>query len=216
MEKRLYSLMLAEEVVGEIDRLARRDGTNRSNLINQILAEYVQLMTPEKRIGSILGLIESAFLGNAELKPSVEPNQLTMSLKSSLSYRYRPTIRYEVQLYRVPNGAIGELSVIFRTQSPELLRQLASFFRLIKRLEDVYLTGLIKGGVIEYALYAERFTRSIAIPKDRNYSNEELAEAISAYIGMFDALMKDSLAGMSARELENRYLAYLNRGVGLI
>lgn len=216
MEKRLYSLMLAESVVERIDALARREGTNRSNLINQILADYVQLMTPEKRIGSIFSLIEAAFSGSEELETYVEPNTLTMSLKSSLSYKYRPTIRYEVELYRVPNGSIGELSVLFRTQSPELLKQLASFFRFWKRLEDVYVTKLFNGGEISYALYNGRFTRSIAIPRDRNYSNEQLAVAISSYVRMFDSLMKDYLSGSSAEELENRYIAFLNRGIGLI
>ena len=38
MKKTLYSLMLSDEVVREADRLAHQKGTNRSNLINQILA----------------------------------------------------------------------------------------------------------------------------------------------------------------------------------
>jgi len=41
MAKSVYSLVLRDEVVAEIDRLAYRMNTNRSNMINQILAEYV-------------------------------------------------------------------------------------------------------------------------------------------------------------------------------
>lgn len=41
LKKTLYSLMLSDEVVREADRLAHQMGTNRSNLINQILAEYL-------------------------------------------------------------------------------------------------------------------------------------------------------------------------------
>ena len=48
MKKTLYSLMLNEEVVREIDRMAHRMGTNRSALINQILADYTSVMTPER------------------------------------------------------------------------------------------------------------------------------------------------------------------------
>ena len=48
LQKSLYSLMLMDDVVREIDRLALQQNTNRSNFINQILAEYVSLMTPEK------------------------------------------------------------------------------------------------------------------------------------------------------------------------
>ena len=46
MKKTLYSLMLDDEVVREVDALAHQLGTNRSNLINQIIAEYVNYTTP--------------------------------------------------------------------------------------------------------------------------------------------------------------------------
>lgn len=59
MKKTLYSLMLSDEVVAEVDRLAHRLGTNRSNLINQILAEHVGFVTPERRINDIFPLWSS-------------------------------------------------------------------------------------------------------------------------------------------------------------
>ena len=62
MKKAMYSLMLSEKVVEEIDRLAEKEGTNRSNLVNQILAEYVSVITPEKRISDIFDKIESLFI----------------------------------------------------------------------------------------------------------------------------------------------------------
>ena len=58
MKKTLYSLVLNDEVVREVDALAHRMGTNRSNLINQILAEYVNYTTPEQRINEVLSAIE--------------------------------------------------------------------------------------------------------------------------------------------------------------
>ncbi|MBO4862327.1 MAG: hypothetical protein J5535_05475, partial [Firmicutes bacterium] len=112
MNKSLYSLMLMDEVVNEIDKLALRQGTNRSNLVNQILAEYVSVSTPEKQIDSIFRRMEELLDRSSELVPMVTPNQLSMSVKSSLEYKYRPTVRYVVQLYRTPqNSAIGELAV---------------------------------------------------------------------------------------------------------
>lgn len=39
MKKNVYSLVLSEDVVHEIDKLAYQRGTNRSNMVNQILAE---------------------------------------------------------------------------------------------------------------------------------------------------------------------------------
>ena len=55
----MYSLMLAEDVIREVDRLAAENRTNRSNLVNQILAEYVSLVTPEMHIRNIFDAVES-------------------------------------------------------------------------------------------------------------------------------------------------------------
>ena len=138
MSKSLYGIVLTDDVVSRIDHEAMRKGVNRSALIEAILADHVGYTTPEKRIGGVFGFIEQALKGG-ELVPFVEANKLTMSMKSSLDYRYRPTIRYELQLYRVPDGAIGKLSIILRTQSLPLLRSIGEYFRLIQRLEAVYL-----------------------------------------------------------------------------
>ena len=217
MEKILYSLMLMERDVAEIDKIYLRENTNRSNQVNQILDEYVSLMTPEKRIDNIFRNIEKLLSETSELVPFVTPNQLTMSLKSSLEYKYRPTIKYLVQLYRGPNGAIGELNVNFRTQSAALLSYITAFIRLWKRLEDAYIARHYAPGAVRYELYDTRLVRTIAVPRDRDYTNEELGAAISAYVKMFDELMKVYLSGTySPGELDNRYHAYLNQGVGLI
>ncbi|NCB42015.1 MAG: hypothetical protein EOM59_05295 [Clostridia bacterium] len=217
MEKSLYSLMLMDRVVAEIDKIALRESTNRSNLVNQILAEYVSLMTPEKRIDDIFKSIEKLLADTSELIPFVTPNQLTMSMKSSLEYKYRPTIKYSVQLYRVPNSAIGEMIVNFRTQSSVLLSDITTFFRLWKRLEDAYIAENYEPGALRYELYDSKLIRTIAVARNRNYTNEELGHAISAYIKMFDKLMKIYLnQRCSPVELENYYLTYLNEGIGLI
>ena len=127
MKKTLYSLMLSEDVVAEVDRLAHRLGTNRSNLINQILAEHVNLVTPERRINDIFSAIEQLMTPSRELVPFVSPNAMTMSLKSSLEYKYRPTVKYEVELYRGDSDCLGELTVIFRLIRTAL--HLARMFR---------------------------------------------------------------------------------------
>ena len=66
MGKSLYSLILSDEVIRKIDVLAHRNGTNRSNYINQILAEHASITTPERRINDIFGLIND-FFGNGEI-----------------------------------------------------------------------------------------------------------------------------------------------------
>ncbi len=129
MKKTLYSLMLNEEVVREIDRMAHRMGTNRSALINQILADYTSVVTPERRIENIFHEIEQLVAPARDLVPFFAPHTTSMSLKSSLEYKYRPTVKYEVALYGdKQEGGLGELAVIFRTQSAQLLQSMTQFF----------------------------------------------------------------------------------------
>ena len=73
MKKTLYSLMLNEDVVREVDAMAHRLGTNRSSLINQILAEYVGYTTPERRINDVLSAIEQLMSPSRDLCPSSRP-----------------------------------------------------------------------------------------------------------------------------------------------
>lgn len=202
-----------DDVVREIDAIAREQNTNRSNLINQILAEYVSMVTPEQRIYNIFNCIDN-LLGHNAFDSYIEPHESTMSLKSSLNYKYRPTIRYLVELYRTGDNAAGELKIIFRTQSEELLFRLEEFFELWTKMEKIYLKTY-SAQAINYSFENGKFTRTFAMPRDRIYDNEETARAISDYIRMFDDIVKGYLTGayMSFTEMENRYLEYLNGSV---
>ena len=208
MKKTLYSLMLNDEVVREIDARAHRMGTNRSALINQILAEYVDYTTPERRINDVLSAIEALMQPSRELVPFFAPNSFSMSLKSSLEYKYRPTVKYEVELFRGREESIGQLSVVFRTQSLALIEGMTEFFRLWKQIEDAHLRPLT-GARIDYALYDGKFVRSIAAP-DKDCSTDELAGALSEYIKLFDKLMKAYLAGrLDAHDVEAAYFSQM-------
>ena len=171
MKKTLYSLMLNEEVVREIDALAHQLGTNRSALINQILADYTSVLTPERRIENIFRAMEELVAPARELVPFFVPNAPTMTLKSSLQYKYRPTVKYEVALARGDSEDLGELSVAFRTQSQGLLESMTYFFRLWKRIEDKHLSRY-RTEPPRYALYDGRFVRSLRLPQDRDYTSD--------------------------------------------
>lgn len=211
MKKTLYSLMLSDDVVRAVDELAHSLGTNRSSLINQILADYVSITTPERRINDIFHAVEQMLAPSRELVPFFSPRALTMSLKSSLEYKYRPTVKYEVQLFRSTEGTLGELSVVFRTQSAALIEAMTQFFRLWKHTEDRLLAPLISEE-LDYALYDGKFVRTIAVPRGRDVTAEEVAEALSDYIKLFDRLMKGWLSGrLDANDVQSEYYADLSR-----
>ncbi len=218
MKKNMYSLMLAEDVIQAIDELASEKNTNRSNLINQILADYVSLTTPEKHVRNIFDIIENFISRQSGNLLYSQPNDMTMSIKSPLQYHYRPTIRYEVEMYRTPRQTIGQLKIIFRTTSSGLLVELTRFFKLWMQLENIYIKQFFSKGAIEYGLENGKFWRTFAVPNDSDYTEEQIGNAISQYIATFDEMLKDFLAGRysSTEELEKRYLQYLNSGVQII
>lgn len=205
MKKTLYSLMLNEEVVREIDRMAHRMGTNRSALINQILADYTSVVTPERRIENIFHEIEQLIAPARDLVPFFAPHTTSMSLKSSLEYKYRPTVKYEVDLSNGDAQTMGTLNIVFRTQSAALISAMTSFFRLWVQIEDKCLAPLL-GSSISCALYDGRFVRPLAMPRGKALTADDVAGAISAYVQLFDRLLKGYLDGsLSASDVEMAY-----------
>ena len=49
-DKNIYSLVLSDDVIDEIDSMARSAGLSRSAMVNQILAEKTRCITPEMRV----------------------------------------------------------------------------------------------------------------------------------------------------------------------
>ena len=130
-----------------------------------------------------------------------------------------------MELYESGEGSIGELSVIFRTQSAALISDMTDFFRLWHKTEQKYLPrrGVVN---VNYALYDNKFCRSLAVPH-KDFTPQELAGSISAalclkcdsrtadnvaYIELFDELMKGYLSGRySAADIDRRYGEYAAR-----
>ena len=128
----------------------------------------------------------------------------TVSLKSSLAYKYRPTVKYEVDLGG-GEDTLGTLNVVFRTQSAELIAALTDFFRLWARIENVCLAPAL-GGTIACSLYDGRFVRPLAMPRGKALTADDVAGAISAYVQLFDRLLKGYLDGsLSASDVEMAY-----------
>ena len=197
MGKSLYSLILSDEVVSRVDRLASRQGVNRSQLVNRILAEYCSLVTPEKRVESVLDAVNRLMTdGDGELAPFFTPNQTAMFLKTSLEYRYRPTVRYDLKLLLEPrDGTIGELSVTFRTTSEELLALADRYFRLRIQAE----TLAHPENPPAFTLSPGKLTRAIPAPPEGT-EPEEFAARISEYVRLLDRDMKAFIHDQNHKE----------------
>jgi len=192
MEKHTYSIVLTDTVVKEVDRLAAQKGTSRSNMMNQILADYFSCNTPEKQMASIFSMIEHQM--QTLFRVQMQASDAMLSLHSALQYKYRPTIRYRVELLRMPSeNTIGWLKISCRTQNQTLLYSMQQFFQFWIGLE--LQTNPPYQSVPEmYTLTENGFVRRLL--QGNLQTEEQVADAISQYIRQFDGLIKQYFAGL--------------------
>lgn len=219
MSKSVYSLVLTDEVVEAVDSLAYTMGISRSGLIDRILAERVSFTTPEMRINDIFDSLNRYFSAAKE-NFIVEPGDQSMLIRSSLKYKYNPTIRYGLRIFRGSEKTMGEIRVNFRTQSAELRGKMEEFLHFWAMLENEYTAKYIKGK-IRYIISEGKLTREFTLPEEYNdKTTEETGEAIAEYIRMFDAVLKCYFACGSEREARTKaaekFVGYLESGIAII
>ena len=203
MKKAVYSLVLSEDVVDAVDRMAYARGTSRSNLINQILAEAAGLVTPERRMAEILQTLSQQMTGLFQLQEQAADGMLT--IRSPLRYRYKPTIRYRVELYRQPEHAIGVLHASFRTQNQTLIAEAGNFFRLWSEAECSHGQCAPEDCKAAEGCWDRRF----AIRAGKEASPQEIGAAIGQYIKRVDAALKAYFAALPDHQAaENAVAAY--------
>ena len=183
MDKSVYSLVLSDDVVSEIDRMAYELNTSRSKMINGILADYVSYETPEKRMRQVFDRIDNMLVGDM-FQRLLQPSDSMFSLRSALSYKYNPTIRYSVELYQNAAPWIGELRVSVRSQNSTLMLTMLQFFKLWSRIEASYI------GRTEYSIEDGRYVRKLRLPRENASDYTAVGEAIASYIGVFDRAIK--------------------------
>jgi len=196
MGKSVYSLVLNNDVIDEIDKAAYTIGTSRSNLINQILADYVSYTTPEKQMQSIFDTIDQIMGAQDIFKIQSHASNSMLSVFSALKYKYHPTIRYSLELSET-EGNIGTLRVLFRTQNETLILALSNFFEIFSQLEMKHLSENFSGGV-EWGFDSGKFNRTLKYAIDKpSISAEELGNAIAYYIDNLDTTIKEYFANLN-------------------
>lgn len=179
MKKSVYSLVLMDDVVEKVDILAYKMNTSRSNMINRILAEHVEFVTPEKQMEEIFNVI-GQFMEKGHFQISPQQSSNSMAIRSQLKFRYKPTIKYSLMLFSNENGSQGRLEVSFRTQSEQLITAINDFFRLWMRFEFAMRRDT-KGGLRE-GKYVRTF-QTLATPA-------ETAAGVAGYIMALDEVLK--------------------------
>jgi len=210
MGKSVYSLVLMDEVVEGIDRAAYLQGTSRSNMINRILAEYLAYATPETRARTVVEQMEALLRQSTRLSIS-NLTDSSLSLRSALSYKYNPTMRYTVEL-RLQHGE-GVLRAALRTQNQALIAISTDFFTFWQALELRYLSPRL-GYMPQCALGEGKYERLFRLQAEeaQNYG-----EAIATYVEHLDQALKLYLANAAnipqARTLCERYYLQKTREI---
>ena len=186
MKKNVYSLILSEGVVDAVDALACRRGTNRSALINEILAEYVSYVTPEMRVKRVLSRMEALLREHSfRLAP---PSETMLTAHSSLVYKYNPTVRYSFSPSKA-GGSVGEVKVSLRTQNATLIEMVERFYYAFIAVERRAL------GDGEYKVENGKFSRVLRLRETKGglsgmISSEGIGELVAAYVTMLDRALK--------------------------
>lgn len=217
--KNVYSLVLLDSVVDAVDQLACERSTSRSGLINQILAEYLSCPIPENRMRDIFTRMESLLSGLNDFNANWQPGASIFYIRSPLHYRYHPTVRYVLELYRESTPYFGEARASFRTQNSGLLELSEEFFRFWEALENKWIGSRFPGGKVPSETEPGRYFRRLRCPQsESDRTSDRTAEAILAYLGEFDTDLKSYFSGVDSpeetgREVEEHYLAFLENAI---
>jgi len=155
-------------------------------MINRILAERVAYTTPEMRLRDILQSLARSM--NGEFMLTEQPTGSTLSARTSLKYRYKPTVKYSVEIYSENGKRAGQLRVSFRTQNAQLIADLMGFFRCWAALEQKNIADKLSNDII-YTIADGRFERTLNMPSEQ-ITDDELGTAVADYMAMFDGAMK--------------------------
>ena len=178
MKKNIYSITLFEDVVDAVDRAAYKNNMTRSGFINAVLAEYLGLVTPEVRRDSIFDHISSLLALDETFLVYPKGADSLFTVKSSIRFKYNPTIRYSVVIYPAPEKFFGELRVSLRTRNPLLLSAIDSFLTVWQKAETAYFGELLS------VSDGSRFIRKLRVPS--SHSPEVLGKSAAAYIKLFN------------------------------
>lgn len=220
MKKSVYSLVLDDQVVQAVDRFAAMQGMSRSAAINRILADYFAMSTPQERMRVIFDQLEKMVEHEEAFQLLLQPSEAMFSIRSALHYRYKPAIRYCVELYPKAQTAMGELRVSLRSQSPQLLAELDRFFHLWSALEQQNIAHRLPGGRVRCVIEDGRFTRVFMLPEESS-THHQLGLAIAGYVQMLDSLLKLYFCHLADRsfaeqQIQKSYASYLEKGMVIL
>lgn len=208
MANNVYSLVLSGEVVAAVDVLAAQQGCSRSALVNQVLAEYASVSSPQQRQRQTLAALQNAAFAAGMRASSVSGGSIT--LRTALRYKYNPALNYTIEV-RDGDEYLGRLRVHVRSQNEGLLTYFQHFFDLWWSLEQKHLDNPPQR--TECRVDEKRYTRTLRRPAVQ-VEEAQTGEMIADYITLLDGCLKAFFGNLddarnAVAETERAYLTHL-------
>ena len=149
MSKSVYSIVLDDEIINQIDILSNRQGTSRSNMINRILARHVSVPTAETMVNDVFKYIDEFIQRNSSLAWAAS------EVKHNGVYRQEFDIsdgRYTRLLRKIPHTGYREYGKLIAKYADLMDRCMKTYFEdyatsptLAKRnTEKLYVANITK------------------------------------------------------------------------
>ncbi len=212
MSRSVYSVVLDDEVVAAVDLAAMRAGTNRSAMINRLLAAQLQHATPEDRIRSVFAAMQQ-MTANRYTTLQVIEGESQFAVRSALRYKYNPTVRYSIELFAHSSEYLGVLRCQLRTQNVVLVQLMQSFYSLWTALEQ----STQHTSPQLYQMEGARFSRVLQLPRNA-CTEEQMADRLTRYVALLDSCMKlyceyAALPENAAAQVMHRYRSHMDDGL---
>lgn len=192
MSKQVYSLVLSEQVMGLIDREALMKGSNRSQMVNDILCRALGLSTPDIKMNQVMDMMLEALRAHEGMQMVSASHGNTLQLRTTVSYKYKPKLKYVIEMNSKANPLLATLRIYSRTTSEPFLQALVMFFGYLTEFEEQIEATIghhsvrSSGYVFDDNKFSKRFECDWT-------ASEVSSEAIAAYLSNYIQFLDDGL-----------------------
>lgn len=192
MTRHIYSLVLKDELIDKVDLVAGKNNKSRSLIVNEILAEYFKIVTPEYKINRIMDLVGKEIHDSAYLEFLSEAKGNSIQCRASIAYKYNPKIRYMLELSGKDKVKLATLHIISRTQRNDFFMHMIKCFEMITAIESGY-SSQFRKLAIKSSLFAsdgKKISRDFYYDWMKEHLTvEDISEYLSNYIRMIHQSM---------------------------
>lgn len=213
MTKTMYSLILTDEVIERIDRLAYEKGISRSQMVDHLLAREVGLSTPEQQTRLIVRRTADRMSKNVpSLQLRIRQDLGGMEIATYVKFKYNPSIKYSFDILPANGRQIGVLKITSRSTSAQLRAHLDAYLQLLSAIDQRHMRVLLIGESADAP--AGRFQRTVYLPRlfEDTADPETIADRLSSSIALLDDTMQSYFASLWSpslrEETENAYLRH--------